>query len=168
MSRLVAAFKTSICPPAVSAAFRRSLITNAVVALLGLASTANRVAPGSSSCNSPSCFGPSAPVMEMTPVTLPPGRLRLATSPTLTGSTPVLKTTGIVVVAALAASDPCALPGVAMTATRRRTKSAASSGNRSYSFCAQRYSIATLWPFRYRRSTSPAFIGLYGHGDGSG
>ena len=38
------------------------------------------------------------------PVTLPPGRLRLATRPCLTGSAPLAKTIGIVVVAALAAS----------------------------------------------------------------
>ena len=40
---------------------------------------------------------------KLTPVTLPPGRLRLATRPSLTGSLPVAKTIGIVVVAALAA-----------------------------------------------------------------
>ena len=42
--------------------------------------------------------------MKLTPVTLPPGRLRLATRPTSTGSPPVTKTIGTVVVAALAAS----------------------------------------------------------------
>ena len=40
----------------------------------------------------------------ITPVTLPPGRFRLATRPSLTGSPPIVKTIGIVVVAALAAS----------------------------------------------------------------
>src|SRR5262249_1897457 len=39
------------------------------------------------------------------PVTLPPGRLRLATRPILTGSPPLTKTIGIVAVAALAAID---------------------------------------------------------------
>src|SRR5262249_19214028 len=38
------------------------------------------------------------------PVRLPPGRFRLATSPTLTGSTPTPKTIGMVAVAALAAT----------------------------------------------------------------
>jgi hypothetical protein len=38
-------------------------------------------------------------------VTLPPGRLRLATRPSLTGSPPLAKTIGIVVVAALATID---------------------------------------------------------------
>src|SRR5262245_39224501 len=40
----------------------------------------------------------------VTPVTLPPGRLRLATSPNSTESAPPSNTIGIVVVAALAAS----------------------------------------------------------------
>ena len=40
----------------------------------------------------------------VTPVTLPPGRLRLATSPSSTGSAAVSKTIGMVVVAAFAAS----------------------------------------------------------------
>jgi hypothetical protein len=42
-------------------------------------------------------------VINTTPVTLPPGRLRLATRPVLTGSTPVTATIGIVEVAVLAA-----------------------------------------------------------------
>jgi NAD(P)-dependent dehydrogenase (short-subunit alcohol dehydrogenase family) len=45
--------------------------------------------------------------------------------------TPVKKTIGIVVVAALAASAAGALPSVAITATWRRTRSAASAGGRS-------------------------------------
>ena len=52
----------------------------------------------------PSRFAPSSAEMKPTPVTLPPGRLRLATRPSLTGSPPVANTIGIVVVAALAAS----------------------------------------------------------------
>jgi hypothetical protein len=39
----------------------------------------------------------------VTPVTLPPGRLKLATRPALTGSEPMPKTTGIDVVAPFAA-----------------------------------------------------------------
>ena len=53
----------------------------------------------------------------MTPVMLPPGRVRLATRPSLTGSSPTAKTIGIVVVAALAARAASELPGVAITAT---------------------------------------------------
>jgi hypothetical protein len=48
-----------------------------------------RVAPGRNSRKSPSRFAPSSVVMKLTPVMLPPGRLRLATRPTPTGSTPV-------------------------------------------------------------------------------
>jgi hypothetical protein len=65
------------------------------------------------------------------PVALPPGRSRLATRPIFTGSAPKLKTIGIVEVAALAAIAAGVLPGVTMTSTRRRTRSAANSGSRS-------------------------------------
>ena len=64
------------------------------------------------------------------PVTLPPGRLRLATRPNATGSPPAAKTIGMVVVAAFAASA-AAVPPATITATRRRTRSAASAGSRS-------------------------------------
>ena len=48
---------------------------------------------------------PSAPSLKkLIPVRLPPGRARLATRPSLTGSSPTTKTIGIVVVAALAAN----------------------------------------------------------------
>src|SRR5215470_12550934 len=59
---------------------------------------------GTSSCSISSCFCPSSRKNMLTPVTLPPGRLRLATRPAPTGSPPLLKTIGIVCVAALAAS----------------------------------------------------------------
>src|ERR1700730_17777551 len=51
-----------------------------------------------------SLFDAIAETRKLTPVMLPPGRLRLATEPSLTGSSPLLKTMGIVVVAALAAN----------------------------------------------------------------
>ena len=60
---------------------------------------------------------------------LPPGRLKLATRPSFTGSPPVTKTMGIVVVAALAASAERVFPKI--RATWRRTRSAARAGNRS-------------------------------------
>ena len=62
------------------------------------------VAAGSNSRSSSNSFGPTARPSVLTPVRLPPGLLRLATNPILTGSSPVRKTIGIVVVAALAAS----------------------------------------------------------------
>ena len=58
----------------------------------------------------------------------------------------MVKTIGIVVVAALAASAEGMPPVVTITATWRRTRSAASAGSRSYRPSAQRYSIATFWP----------------------
>ena len=52
------------------------------------------------------------------PVTLPPGRLRLATRPSATGSLLVVKTMGIVVVVAFATTAAGVLVA-AMTATER-------------------------------------------------
>jgi exodeoxyribonuclease V alpha subunit len=59
---------------------------------------------GISSCSSCSRFGPISTFKVVIPVTLPPGRFRLATSPTAIGSTDTPKTIGIVAVAAFAAS----------------------------------------------------------------
>ena len=55
------------------------------------------------SWSSPSCFAAKSIVVKVTPVILPPGRLRLATKPVLTGSLPVTNRIGVVIVAALAA-----------------------------------------------------------------
>src|ERR1700731_4443220 len=44
------------------------------------------------------------------------------------------------------AASGAAVPSAAMTATRRRNRSAANSGSRLKSFCAQRNSIATFRP----------------------
>ena len=52
-----------------------------------------------------------------TPVRLPPGRDRLSTTPSATGSPPISKTIGIVVVADFAASATSAPPGATITAT---------------------------------------------------
>jgi hypothetical protein len=48
--------------------------------------------------------------MMLTPVTLPPGRARLATRPSLTGSSPPKKTIGVVEVALFAARIAVRLP----------------------------------------------------------
>src|SRR5262245_2393995 len=53
----------------------------------------------------------------LTPVTLPPGRRRLATIPAFTGSVPAEKTMGIVVVAVFAARAVTVPIGVTITAT---------------------------------------------------
>ena len=91
----------------------------------------------------------------LTPVALPPGRLRLATRPSATGSEAVLKTIGMLEVAALAASAPAVLSSTTITATCRRTRSAANSGIRSSRPPAQRNSIATLRPSTYPVSLKP-------------
>src|SRR5262249_58632668 len=76
------------------------------------------------------------------PVILPPGLLRAATRPALTGSSPTLTTIGVVAAASFAASTVPKLPVAAITAAWRRTRSAARQGSRSIWKFAQRYSIA--------------------------
>jgi hypothetical protein len=59
---------------------------------------------------------PTSVANVVTPVRLPPGRLRLATTPILIGSSPVTKTIGIMEVVALAAST-AGVPSAAITVT---------------------------------------------------
>ena len=59
----------------------------------------NCIGPGTNSLSSSSCFASNSLAKKLTPVTFPPGRLRLSTKPILTGSEPRLNTIGIVVVA---------------------------------------------------------------------
>jgi hypothetical protein len=91
-------------------------------------SAATRVRRGTSSRRSSMRFAVTSELKTLTPVRLPPGRDRLGTKPSRTGSSPVGKTMGIIVVAALAARVD-GVPAVAITATPRRTKSVASPGN---------------------------------------
>ena len=79
-------------------------VVSVFAALAGLTSTATRVAAGTSSRRSSSRFAVNSPLKKLIPVRLPPGRARLATRPSLTGSSATTKTMGIVVVAALAAN----------------------------------------------------------------
>src|SRR5262245_54346610 len=67
-----------------------------------LTSKANRFAVGSSSCRISNRFGVTSMFNWVAPVRLPPGRLRLAARPSCTGSLLVVKTMGMVVVAAFA------------------------------------------------------------------
>ena len=85
---------------AVSTSFN---VVSVFPALAGLTSTATRVAAGTSSRRSSSRFAANS-AEKIDPVRLPPGRARLATRPSLTGSSLTMKTMGIVVVAALAAN----------------------------------------------------------------
>jgi hypothetical protein len=73
-------------------------------------------AVGTISCNFSICFCISSVPKLVTPVALPPGRLKLGTSPSATGSAAVEKTIGIVVVAAFAA-NVAGVPAAASTAT---------------------------------------------------
>ena len=61
---------------------------------------------------------------------LPPGRLRLVTSPGAIGSPPIANTIGIVVVAAFAANAAGVPLIAATTATFRLTRSADNAGKR--------------------------------------
>ena len=145
-SRSLVAWSISSLNPSARAAGWSSRVCVAALGLVGLTSAPRVVAVGTTLCSSSSRFGSSSTLSVVTPVRLPPGRFRLATSPSATGSAPVRKTTGMVLVAALAASTPSTWPATAITATLRLTRSAASAGSRSFCSSAQRYSIATLRP----------------------
>jgi hypothetical protein len=80
-----------------------------------------------------------------TPMTFPPGRAKLATSPTPTGSATFTNTMGIVGVACLAARAAGA-EWATMTSTLSWTNSATSAGYASFRPCDARNSIARFWP----------------------
>jgi len=88
-------------------------------------------AAGIISCSSSSRFGETSRLVWVIPVILLPGSFKLATRPSWTGSAPVSKIIGIVLVAALAASA-AGVEVAAITATCRCTRLFASVGNRSF------------------------------------
>ena len=111
---------------------------------------ATRWSFGKRSFSSSSCLGAISPARFAMPVTLPPGRPRLATAPLPTGSETSVNTMGMMEVAAFAAS----VPGVALvtiTSTFSATSSAASAGMRSLRLSACRYSMTRFLP-----STQPS------------
>jgi hypothetical protein len=85
---------------------------------------------GTSSCRSRSRLPFTSALKKLTPVALPPGRARLATRPSLTGSSPTPNTIGIVAVAFLAASTVREPASATITATPRFTTSATTSAER--------------------------------------
>ena len=89
---------------------------------------------------------PSSVVSKFSPVRLPPGRARLEISPTLTRSPPAVKTTGMLVVAAFAASAVRVPPVETMRSTFCPTNSAANSGRRSVLPSAHLALIMTFCP----------------------
>ena len=113
---------------------------------------------GTNSRKRPRRFAPISLVKILMPVELPPGREKLAASPSPTsfaGSALTTNTIGIADVAALAATPAGSPPVATRTATRRSTSSAANAGRRSYSPAAQRYSIAMFCPSTYPLSARP-------------
>src|SRR3954454_22048742 len=135
-------------PEARAAGSTSLMVVSAFAVLAGLTSTATRTAPGTSSRNSSSRLATSSPLRKLIPVRLPPGRARLATRPSLTGSSGARKIMGIDVVAALVA-NATARPNAAITETWRRTSSATIAGSRSFWPSTQRYAISR---FRLQRS----------------
>ena len=106
---------------------------------------ANRRRPGTTSRKSSIRLAARSVDWFDRPVTLPPGRARLATRPVPTGSPADANTIGITDVTCFAAMT-FAVPAVTMTSTFRRTNSAAISAARSVRPSAQRYSIARVRP----------------------
>ena len=130
-SFLVPALATITCCPRDRTAACSNAKCVLVIGLLGLIRMAIVVAVGTSSRSNSSRFGPSTPRISVTPVMLPPGRLRLATSPSSTGSPPVRKTIGMTEVADFAAKA-AGKPVVTISATCRSRRWAARIGRRSY------------------------------------
>ena len=119
--------------------------------LLGLIRVAIRVAFGTASfkSSSPLPMNPPGTSVAM-PVTLPPGRARLATKPTRTGSATAMKTIGMVDVAFFAARLGCGAKAT-ISSGFSATNSCASTGKRSTCPPAARKSMRRLRP-----STQPA------------
>ena len=106
---------------------------------------ATRRSPGTSSRSRSSRLPARSVDRTDSPVTLPPGRARLATSPLPTGSPAAVNTIGIAVVTCFAAVIS-GVPEVTIISTLRRANSAAISAARSLRPSVQRYSIATVRP----------------------
>ena len=85
----------------------QALAERSVPGLVGFIGTAHTTLPrATSSWRSCRRFGISSLERRLTPVTLPSGRLRLATTPPKTGSSTNMKTIGIVAIARLSHRSP--------------------------------------------------------------
>src|ERR1700730_3918481 len=87
ISASLLAWTISIFSPSFCAASTASRTFRSVIGLRGLTRKPINVAAGTRSCKRPTCFAASPPNSEVTPVTLPPGRFKLATRPLATGVT---------------------------------------------------------------------------------
>ena len=112
---------------------------------VALARAVTRRAAGNMSRMSSMHLPDSSAVIPAIPVTFPPGRARLATSPVPTGSPASAITMGISRVACLAARVG-GVNQVTITSTLRRTNSAARSGTRLASPSADRNSNRMFCP----------------------
>src|SRR5260370_1119277 len=144
-----------IVTPSVGAATSISLNLSAMDLNVAFQSTATRLSFGTASWRSWTRLALSSAKLTPSPVTFPPGRARLATSPVATGSAAWSSTMGIVPVAALAVSVDC-VAVVTITSTFSATSSAASSGRRSGRPPAPRNSIRTARPTTQPCSRSPS------------
>src|SRR6516164_9629997 len=95
------AFKFRRLGPSSRAASSTSCCSISTFGAFGSRSQAMVAGGGTSSCSSSRRFGCRGAFPKLTPVILPPGRLRLVTAPLAMGSPPATNTIGIVEVAAL-------------------------------------------------------------------
>ena len=96
ISPIVLALRIRVCSPIVGAACCTSRnVVRADEALAGLTRTAIRMAFGTKSCSRRSRFAATSSTKKLMPVALPPGRARLATRPSGTGSSATPKTIGV-------------------------------------------------------------------------
>ena len=90
---------------------------------------------GSNSRNSPNLFEPNSLAMLVIPVILPPGRFKLATIPSATGSLPAANTMEISVAELVACTTFAArmaeVPNGTITLTRKLSRSFVKLGSRS-------------------------------------
>jgi hypothetical protein len=129
ISAALRAFWTTSCIRSRAAPSFESACSAATLGLSGFISNPTRAIRGERSCSSCTRFAPSWFGTNAMPVRLPPGRLKLATNPKRTGSPPIVKTTGTVLLAPWAARAEATSPVAAMAMTPFATSSAASAGS---------------------------------------
>src|SRR5262245_16466872 len=142
----------------------RAVASSSSCSILGSDRTAITALTGRTSFINSICLAASDVFIIVSPVILPPGRLKLFTSPCCTGSPGVMNTIGMVFVAAMAARAAGAPLTAAITATFALTRPAAREGNSSGWLRAHAYSMSTLralpWPMSKRTPRSRGFFYL--------